>query len=232
MHNSIALRTATYEVRDYETDGVAEAYVKRAFRARFALRFGESRVDETRESQRPTLVREAFNSPFWPFVLITTSVGQEGLDFHLYCHSVMHWNLPANPVDLEQREGRVHRYKGHAIRKNLASAYGEAAFTGADDDPWQAIFSEGEARRARSENDLVPSWIFTDGPARIERLVPTLPLSRDEMRLEALKRSLAAYRLAFGQPRQDELVAFLGRRFTADELQSISEELRIDLSPR
>ena len=65
-------------------------------------------------------MRTAFNSPFWPFVLATTSVGQEGLDFHQYCHAVVHWNLPANPVDLEQREGRVHRYKGHAIRKNIA----------------------------------------------------------------------------------------------------------------
>ena len=75
------------------------------------VRGGEARVES---------VSNAFNSPFWPFVLTSTSVGQEGLDFHLWCHAVVHWNLPANPVDLEQREGRVHRYKGHAIRKNLA----------------------------------------------------------------------------------------------------------------
>ena len=33
-------------------------------------------------------MREAFNSPFWPFILATTSVGQEGLDFHLYCRDI------------------------------------------------------------------------------------------------------------------------------------------------
>ena len=115
---------------------------------------------------RPTLVREAFNSPFWPFVLATTSVGQEGLDFHLYCHAVVHWNLPANPVDLEQREGRVHRYKGHAIRKNLAAAYPRAAYASDDDDPWEVLFAEGARHRSATENDLVPSWIFTAGPAR------------------------------------------------------------------
>ena len=38
-------------------------------------------------------MREAFNSPFWPFVLATTSVGQEGLDFHQYCHAVVHFGL-------------------------------------------------------------------------------------------------------------------------------------------
>nr|WP_270246095.1 helicase-related protein [Coprococcus sp. AM11-30B] len=41
-----------------------------------------------------------------PFVLATTSIGQEGLDFHNYCCVIMHWNLPSNPIDLEQREGR------------------------------------------------------------------------------------------------------------------------------
>jgi Helicase conserved C-terminal domain len=229
MYTTIALRTASYEIRDL--DGGEEPLRKRAFRARFALRFGDNRVDEDRESQRPTLVREAFNSPFWPFVLATTSVGQEGLDFHLYCHAVVHWNLPANPVDLEQREGRVHRYKGHAIRKNLAATYPDAAFAAKDGDPWAAVFAEGTERRAAGDNDLVPSWIFTDGPARIERLVPTLPFSRDESRLVALKRSLAAYRLAFGQPRQEDLVAFLTRSLGEEEVARLSEELRIDLAP-
>jgi hypothetical protein len=65
-------------------------------------------------------VRAAFNSPFWPLALTTTSVGQEGLDCHAYSHAVVPWNLPTNPVDLEQREGRIHRYKGHAVRKNVA----------------------------------------------------------------------------------------------------------------
>ena len=30
-------------------------------------------------------LRKAFNTPFWPYVLATTSVGQEGLDFHAWC---------------------------------------------------------------------------------------------------------------------------------------------------
>jgi hypothetical protein len=231
MHNVIALRTASYDIRDFDAGGTGEIFPKRSLRARFALRFGDTRVDAEGESYRPTLVREAFNSPFWPFVLVTTSVGQEGLDFHLYCHSVMHWNLPANPVDLEQREGRVHRYKGHAIRKNLAATYPRAALVAKDGDPWETLFVEGAAHRAETETDLVPSWIFTTGPARIERLVPALPLSRDETRLAALKKSLAVYRLAFGQPRQEELIAFLGREFGPEEVARVLEELRIDLTP-
>ncbi|MDR3577805.1 MAG: DEAD/DEAH box helicase family protein, partial [Anaerolineaceae bacterium] len=78
----------------------------------FALAFGDDILVKDKaqmKRSRKTAMREAFNSPFWPFVLATTSVGQEGLDFHLYCRDVMHWNLPSNPVDLEQREGRINR---------------------------------------------------------------------------------------------------------------------------
>ena len=92
-------------------------------RVRFAMRFGADQSDEEKKVQRSSAVRSAFNSPFWPFVLTSTSVGQEGLDFHQYCHAVVHWNLPSNPVDLEQREGRVHPFKGHAIRKNVATRH-------------------------------------------------------------------------------------------------------------
>ena len=42
-----------------------------------------------------------------------------------------------------------------------------------------------------------------------------------------LRKTLAAYRLAFGQPRQGELVEFLGDNFSDEEL----GRLCIDLSP-
>src|SRR5206468_10745968 len=106
-----------------------------SMRIRFAMRFGDERSDEevvstlgsSSAGTRKERVRAAFNSPFWPFVLVSTSVGQEGLDFHQYCHAITHWNLPSNPVDLEQREGRIHRYKGHAVRKNVAAVFAAEA---------------------------------------------------------------------------------------------------------
>jgi hypothetical protein len=154
-------------------------------------------------------VRKAFNSPFWPFVLATTSVGQEGLDFHTYCHSVVHWNVPSNPVDFEQREGRVHRYKNHAVRKNIAEAYGEAALHDGDRDRWEAMLARALERLPADTIDIVPYWIFLGGAARIERHVPVLPLSHDRERIQRLRSSLAVYRMVFGQPRQEDLVAYL-----------------------
>jgi len=66
---------------------------------------------------RSDTLRRAFNSPFWPHVLCTTSVGREGLDFHQWCRRIVHWDLPGDPVDFEQREGRIARY---ARRQSLA----------------------------------------------------------------------------------------------------------------
>ena len=50
--------------------------------------------------------------------------------------------------------------------------------------------------------------------------------------LASLKRDLVAYRLAFGQPRQEELVEhLLGREFDQEELDAIMKTLIVDLCP-
>jgi hypothetical protein len=139
-------------------------------RARFAARFGQEVVDDEGKVTRPDALRAAFNSPLWPFVLASTSVGQEGLNFHYYCHAITHWNLPPNPVDLEQREGRIHRYKNHAVRKNLADRYGNAPGVHSGRDSWAQIFETAKLNRPDAANDLVPYWLF-EGPASIERHV-------------------------------------------------------------
>jgi hypothetical protein len=169
-------------------------------------------------------------------VLATTSAGQEGLDFHQFCHAVVHWNLPTNPVDLEQREGRVHRYKGHAVRRNLARAYGEVGLA-ATGDPWVAMFAAASDDRPADQNEIWPYWVFApdelDGDAaRIERFIPAFALSRDRAQADALRRSVALYRVAFGQPRQDDLLAYLSGQIDEDEFERLVGEPRIDLAPR
>jgi hypothetical protein len=187
------------------------------FRGRMALRFTELKDDSGKTLARAASVGTAFNSPFRPFVLATTSIGQEGLDFHPYCHRVCHWNLPSNPVDLEQREGRVHRYKGHAIRKNIARRFGLATLPASlDSDPWTILFDHAVAERGEGASDLVPYWVYPiPGGATVERLVPILPFSREVQKIRQLQRSVAVYRLAFGQPRQEDLMAYLERHCLA-----------------
>ncbi len=232
MYDALTLRTASYRTDVLSVDGDAITVAEHRMRGRFAVRFGDQRSEEGTLA-RTEQVSQAFNSPFWPFVLATTSIGQEGLDFHLYCHAVVHWNLPHNPVDLEQREGRVHRYKGHAVRKNVAMECEAAAFDLDESDPWTAMFVSAASRRAPGETELIPYWVFkpTEAGASINRYVAALPLSRDASRLDGLLRSVAAYRLAFGQPRQEELVEYLLPHFDKDQLADLTDRLRIDLSP-
>ncbi len=229
---SLMIRTGAPRVDEFRANRGALQRKKHRMRHYFAMRFGAQEGEDGAAGAREGQVRQAFNSPFWPFVLASTSVGQEGLDFHAYCHAVVHWNLPSNPVDLEQREGRVHRYKGHAIRKNIAVKYGASALDGEPKDIWHALF-ESARKHSTGGRGLVPYWLFplADG-AQIERHVPALPLSRDASQLEALKRSLAVYRMVFGQPRQDDLITFLQSRFSAEQLQEIEPLLRINLSAR
>ena len=195
----------------------------------FALRFGHLRT-ENDENISEDMVRAAFNSPFRPFVLTSTSIGQEGLDFHPWCHRLVHWNLPGNPVDLEQREGRVHRYKGHAVRRNVAAVHGKTALESwrPGDDLWTLIFQRADrTAREAGASDLVPHWIAS-GDCRVERYVPLLPYAGEIEAFRRLKRQLAAYRVVFGQPRQEELIALLDR---ADFSVAQLRELTIDLSP-
>jgi len=62
----------------------------------------------TRRETRQTIMK-AFNTPFFPEILIASSVLSEGVDLHLNCRYVIHHDLCWNPSTLEQRTGRVDR---------------------------------------------------------------------------------------------------------------------------
>ncbi|MCQ3814575.1 MAG: hypothetical protein KTU85_09205 [Acidimicrobiia bacterium] len=77
----------------------------------------------------------------------------------------------------------------------------------------------------------MPYWVFNDGPPKIQCRVPVPPFSRDATAVSQLRKTLAAYRLAFGQPRQEELAEFLSADRTDEALLRLTARLRIDLSP-
>lgn len=236
MLEALSIRTSPVRIDDIHCTGPGARIEVDHFniRTRFALRFGDFRDERGESIQRADTARKAFNSPFRPFILASTSIGQEGLDFHTYCHAVYHWNLPHNPVDLEQREGRVHRYKGHAVRKNVAECYGLGEIQtdlGGGLDPWKVLFQRARDDRASDSNDLIPYWIFEEGSARVQRRVPLLPFSQEVDQLRRLVGSLAVYRLAFGQPRQEDLIEYLRMRPAVGPDGPDLEQFRISLEP-
>ncbi len=207
-----------------------ESEGKTRLRTHFAVSFSKG-ADNEEKGDRKENVRVAFNSPFWPFVLASTSIGQEGLDFHQYCRQIMHWNLPSNPVDLEQREGRINRFKCLAIRKNVAEKYGDAplADTTPEKDFWNIMFKAAEAERGEQQSELIPYWCFgRNQKVKIERILGQYPISKDEVIYERLIKILSLYRLTLGQSRQEELLEYVFKHFeNPDSL----KDLFLDLSP-
>lgn len=51
----------------------------------------------------------AFNTPFFPEILVASNIFAEGVDLHLNCRHVVHHDLDWNPSVLEQRTGRIDR---------------------------------------------------------------------------------------------------------------------------
>lgn len=226
IETALTLRESRSAVDDIKVRARRVIRTRETLGNHFAVRFGRDVSDTDQSLDREAAVRKSFNSPFWPFVLASTSVGQEGLDFHLYCHAVVHWNLPNNPVDLEQREGRVHRFKNHAVRKNVARSYGQAVLDSIGPDPWGTLFQAAVDDRPAESTDIVPFWVFAPpGGAAIERYVLALPLSQESARYRRLQRTVGAYRMVLGQARQEDLLSFI-------EQENVDPSwLAIDLSP-
>ena len=201
-------------------------------RCHYAVDFGNQDLEKEEGLNRLRSVLQNFNSPFRPFVLASTSIGQEGLDFHYYCRKVMHWNLPSNPIDLEQREGRVNRFKSLVIRQNLVRKYAKY-LQGVSGNLWQHLFDiamemEGEPSK---KFHLVPYWHVEGDDIFIERLIPVLQYSREVQQVQDLLTTLTLYRLTFGQPRQEELVETLYKKLDEETRDEMIRKLIINLSP-
>ena len=200
------------------------------------IRTGFARMYSASSTMDDSVLRNAFNSPFRPFVLASTSIGQEGLDFHAYCRKIMHWNLPSNPIDLEQREGRINRYMSLAIRQSLAnSSYAKNASL---NDFWTNLINN--VKEGKDVNDLkggmIPYWIlpndkeFKNPQFPIERIVPMYPFSKskDQEKYNWIIKVLSMYRLTLGQPNQEELLRSLDN---ANIPKTQLQELFFNLSP-
>lgn len=202
-----------------------------SLRCHVAMPFVQSRVRYLEEGEKPFRtdeIRRAFNTPFWPYVLATTSVGQEGLDFHAWCDTLVHWDLCRNPVDLEQREGRIQRFGGLSIRREIARVLGQEAMNTRKngESPWVRIESMANESLA-DESGLAPWWVCRN--AAVKRYVFDVPLSEQRHKLELLKRQRLWYRMVLGQPNQEDLLDLLSKRTDMNP-----EEVRkavINLSP-
>ena len=214
--------------RKAERDGSEDKQMR--MRTHYAVGFIKGKTQDSDSISRKENIRAVFNSPMRPFVLASTSIGQEGLDFHPYCRKVFHWNLPTNPVDLEQREGRINRYKCLAVRENIALKYGKVLTF--KENIWTEMYAAALAgEKSERVSELVPFWCFgKDQRVKIERIVPKYPCSRDEAAYQRMITILSLYRLSMGQPRQEELLEHVMKDVPESERAQL-KQLFINLSP-
>lgn len=158
---------------------------------------------------RSDTLRRAFNSPFWPHVLCTTSVGQEGLDFHQWCRRIVHWDLPSDPVDFEQREGRIARYASLAVRQSLARRHGDEALDRAGaSSPFLALL-EVSGEQPSGRTGLERWWLPEVG--RPVSVSFDWRFSLRSKRKDEMLQELLYYRLALGQPDPEAFMEMLKR---------------------
>ena len=205
LERALALRDARVAIHRLSRRGEP---MRMRCHAGVPLGLSAAEVDDATGAFRGDTLRIAFNSPFRPMALVTTSIGQEGLDFHLYCRNVVHWDLPSNAIDLEQREGRITRYGSLAVRQSLKD---RLVALPAGRSPWHGL-TEGIPGEP-SHGGLAPWWSTPN--AAISRTVFVPSFSAQVEQLAELEADLAFYRLTLGQADQEHLIRALERRVDA-----------------
>jgi hypothetical protein len=76
----------------------------------------------TRRETRVRLMR-AFNTPFFPDILVCSQVMGEGVDLQRFCRHVIHHDLDWNPSTIEQRTGRIDRLGCKAENRHPIHVY-------------------------------------------------------------------------------------------------------------
>ena len=187
--------------------------------------FYQSKADD-KSVNRKENIRTAFNSPFRPFVLSSTSIGQERLDFHYYCRKIAHWNLPHNPIDISQREGRINRYKCLAVRKYYAENITKEFKS---NDIWNEIFS---SVKLENNDELIPFWCLPEGKElEIERDYFLYENSEEINKYNRINEILKLYKITLGQPRQEELIDNIKEQIS-DNANMDMDKYLIDLRPK
>jgi len=224
----MAIRSGRFSLHPIEGDRDATFQMRCHAALPFTGQRSSSSDDSSEKPLRTDDLRRAFNTPFWPFVLTTTSVGQEGLDFHAWCDRLVHWDLCRNPADLEQREGRIQRFGGSAIRRAIVDNLPSPPLVDLKlhESPWSKI-AELADEHLSDESGLAPWWVCEGG--NIERFVFEVPTSEQNHWLHWMKEQRMLYRLALGQPNQEDLLEVLASKtdINPDDLRNAV----INLSP-
>ncbi len=207
---------------------------------KYNVKCGIANLFSEQNGDKDYIIR-AFNSPFYPFILMTTPIAQEGLNFQYYSHNTFHWRTPVSPIDYEQREGRVNRYRNHAVRKSVVSKAAEFGLGWNDvvNLSWKELFDKAAEYSNKNECDhggLNPDWV-TDGgnntSGYLKSYIIVHPESRELNVERILKDAINNYRVSLGYGISNDIVTKIKEQAERLGINDCKfEEILIDLSPK
>ena len=122
---------------------------------------------KTRRDARARLMR-AFNTPFFPDILVCSEVMREGVDLQRFCRHVIHHDLAWNPSTIEQRTGRIDRLGCKAEGRQPIMVYLPYIAGTADERQYQVMSHREQWFRVVMGQDEVARLISPD----VEPAVP------------------------------------------------------------
>lgn len=135
----------------------------------------------------------AFNTPFFPEILIASSVLAEGVDLHLDCRFVVHHDLSWNPSTIEQRTGRIDRIGAKAERAGQPIHVYLPFVTATQDEKMFRVVRDRERWFS-----VVMGEKYALDEATTERIAERIPLPEEAARLLAFDLSVTLSRFGPG----------------------------------
>jgi ERCC4-related helicase len=157
-----AQRTQTGGIRvEDEEDDEAGGHAGRITLANVQVATGT-----TKRKTRARLMR-AFNTPFFPDVLVCSRVMGEGVDLQRFCRHVIHHDLDWNPSAIEQRTGRIDRLGCKAEGSQPIMVYLPYLAGAADERQYQVMSDRERWFRVVMGQDEVARLISSDSSTAI-----------------------------------------------------------------
>lgn len=130
---------------------------------------------DVKSTTRDILI-SSFNMPFFPEILIASTVLSEGVDLHWECRTVIHHDLDWNPSNLEQRTGRLDRIGSMAETMDSPISIYEPYTTGLQDEKMYKVVMD----RARWFNIVMGDDVEL-GDSQLDKIADRIPMP-DELR--------------------------------------------------
>ena len=166
-----------------------------------------------------------FSAPFLPMIMSAGRGAQEGMDFHQYCLKLAHLTIPKGSVSMEQRQGRIDRFRSLLIRRRAAE-YAAEYECETRMDILEDLFSTLKYEKNNSDNmnnEIFPNWSIPakdNSNTALYEIVPFWRFTEEAREYSSCVNQAINYRVGFGATYSEKLNERL-RKITPEDRDAI-----------